>query len=340
MISENHNSQVVSQPLVSVIVPVYNVEKYIEKCVRTIMEQDHKNLEIILVDDGTKDSSGQIIDELAQQDHRIHVIHKENGGVATARNRGLDVATGEYIVFVDGDDYVEKEYVSYLVDLAEHTGCDMAVSRNHYSLLNKSQIREDHRYVASAERAIEDIYLMKLNEAVWNKLYRHDFLKEKGIRFNEQIWYGEGMLFNIECLQFVDKIAVGERRIYHQIPNPDSAMRKFNLESNFCGIRSLELQKEKWKKTNEGIEKAWVYHYRCFSDSILNGLVRSDMVREHREVYKKCIKNLRSDIMVPLRVDIPLKRKAYYLVAAVCPVILAKRNALKNRRERKMLAGK
>jgi glycosyltransferase involved in cell wall biosynthesis len=182
MISENLNSQVVSQPLVSVIVPVYNVEKYIKKCVRTIMEQDHKNLEIILVDDGTKDSSGQIIDELARQDHRIHVIHKENGGVSSARNSGLDVATGEYIVFVDGDDYVEKEYVSYLVDLAEHTGCDMAVSRNHYSLLNKSQIREDHRYVASAERAIEDIYLMKLNEAVWNKLYRHDFLKEKGIR--------------------------------------------------------------------------------------------------------------------------------------------------------------
>ena len=117
-------------------------------------------------------------------------------------------------------------------------------------------------------------------------------------------------------------------------------MRKFNLESNFCGIRSLELQKEKWKKTNEAIEKAWIYHYRAFSDSILNGLVRSDMVREHREVYKKCIKNLRSDIMVPLCVDIPLKRKAYYLVAAVCPRILAKRNAWKNRREQKLLAGK
>lgn len=340
MTDQNENHRGNNQPLVSVIVPVYNVEQYIEKCVRSIMQQDYECIEIILVDDGTQDASGQIIDKLALKDSRIRVIHKENAGVSSARNSGLAVATGEYIAFVDGDDHVEQDYISYLVGLAVNNGCHMAISRYNFTSYNKTQIAVDHQTLVSAEQVIEELYLMSLNVAVWNKLYRHSFLKENGLLFDERIWYGEGMLFNIECLQYVDKVVLGEKKVYYQVSNPNSAMRKFNLESNFCGIRSLEIQKEKSHKWNQSIEDAWIYHYRCFSDSILNGLVRTSIVEDNKDIYRKCIKNLRSDILVPLRVNIPIKRKAYYLVAAVCPVLLAKRNAWKTRREWRRLSAK
>jgi len=320
-------------PLVSVIVPIYNVEAYIEKCVHSIIAQDYPNLEIILVDDGSPDSSGRIIDNLALQDGRVRTVHKGNAGVSSARNEGLAIASGEYITFIDGDDYVEKDYVSYLVKLATENNCDIAISENNFTSFNKYQIADDEKRVVPAEYVIENIYLMHINVAVWNKLYRSQFLKDHKLMFNNEIWYGEGMLFNIECLQFADYVALGKRKVYHQVSNPNSAMRKFNLESNYCGIRSLEYQKKQWKKCTQGIEDAWTYHHRCFSRSILNGLVESDLVKEYKDEYKKCIRNLRRNIMVPLKVNIPLKQKAYYIVAMFFPVLLAKRAKWKKQRE-------
>ena len=319
-------------PLVSVIVPVYNVEKYIARCVKSIISQDYQNLQILLVDDGSKDASRQILDTMAMVDSRIQVIHQENAGVSTARNVGLQAALGEYIFFVDGDDYLEEDCVSYFVKMMINTNCNIAISKYNFTWDNKEQVQNDYQIVIDSEKIIEDIYLMKINVAVWNKMYNHLFLKENNIRFNPDFWYGEGMLFNIECLQQAEQVAVGERKVYYQVHNPKSAMRDFNLESNYCGIRSLEYQKKKWIKTNKNIENAWVYHYRCFSNSILCGLVKTNTVQENRAVYKKCIRNLRKDIMVPLRVNISIKQKLYYLLAMVCPVLLAKRRAWKDQR--------
>ena len=111
----------------------------------------------------------------------------------------------------------------------------------------------DKEYVVEAEKAIEWIYLGDIFVAVWNKIYKMSFLRDNDILFDEKIWYGEGMLFNIDCLQFIDRVAVGEKCVYHQVNNPNSAMRKFNVDSNLCGIKSLEIQKEHWKKSNPAI---------------------------------------------------------------------------------------
>ena len=102
---------------VSVIVPVYNVEKYLARCIQSILAQQHTNLEIILVDDGSPDSSGKIIDTFAEKDSRIIPVHKQNGGVSSARNAGLDIASGEYVLFVDADDHIEPEYTDYFLQL-------------------------------------------------------------------------------------------------------------------------------------------------------------------------------------------------------------------------------
>lgn len=105
------------EDLVSIIVPVYNVEKFIEKCVKSLMNQSHKDIEIILVDDGLPDQSPEIIDRIAIEDQRVHVIHQQNKGVSAARNAGLQCATGEYVMFVDGDDWVDSDYFSYFLTL-------------------------------------------------------------------------------------------------------------------------------------------------------------------------------------------------------------------------------
>ena len=116
---------------ISFIVPIYNVEKYIYQCVRSIMDQSYHNIEIILVNDGSPDKSGKIIDRLAKTDERIKVVHQKNAGVSAARNAGLAAAVGEYVLFIDGDDYVEKEYAQYFFNLINNSNADMAVSLNH-----------------------------------------------------------------------------------------------------------------------------------------------------------------------------------------------------------------
>ena len=316
--------------LVSIIVPVYNVEHYIEQCVNSLQNQEHFNIEIILVDDGSKDGSGAILDQLAEQDNRIRVIHKENGGVSSARNAGLDVAQGEYILFVDGDDYVDREYVSYFLRLVMDNHCDIAMNATNYTYKTIETAAVSTDKVISALQAMEYIYTGKIFVAVWNKIYKRSFLEKYKIRFDTDYWYGEGMLFNIACLQYVEQVVLGDRNVYHQIYNPGSAMRSFNLKSNYCGMRSMEKQKELWKKKNRTVEDAWHYHYRCFYSVILCGLIKTGQVKEYRNVFKKCVKELHKNVFLPLKVDIGLKEKVSGVLTGFFPVLIATRSARKD----------
>ena len=121
--------------LVSVIVPVYNVEKYLERCINSIIQQSYNNLEIILIDDGSTDASGKICDEYKEKDDRIIVIHKENGGLSDARNAGIKIFTGEYVTFIDSDDYVSKNMVSNMLDILEKSSCRIVQVENQYQKL-------------------------------------------------------------------------------------------------------------------------------------------------------------------------------------------------------------
>ena len=318
-----------NEVLISFIVPVYNVEKYIKRCVESIMLQSYPQIEIVVVNDGSTDDSGCIIDELSKRDQRIHVIHQKNAGVSSARNSGMKIAKGKYITFVDGDDYIEADYAQYFKTLLETTDTDMAIGLNNFNLDTPHQVKRDSIEVWGDTRVIELIYLGTINVAVWNKIYIKKIIDDNGLQFEPSIWYGEGMLFNIEYLQCVSKVTVGKRRVYHQIYNPNSAMRQFNLESNFCGLHSLEIQKSIWKKRTKEIEIAWDYHYRNFSESILCGLVSIDSVEEHRDVYNKCKANMRRNLLLPWKVDVPIGRKMRLTLFSIMPDIIAKRRKRK-----------
>ena len=113
-------------PLISVIVPVFNVETYVSRCISSILNQTYKNLEILLIDDGSTDSSGKICDSFAEKDTRLNVIHCKNHGVAAARNRGIEISKGTYISFIDSDDFIELDFYEYLMNLVRTTNCDVA----------------------------------------------------------------------------------------------------------------------------------------------------------------------------------------------------------------------
>ena len=144
------------------------------------------------------------------------------------------------------------------------------------------------------------------------------------------------MLFNIECLQFVDKVSIGELPIYHQTFNPDSAMRKFNLKSNFCGIKSLNLQKKYLQKNNQDIKDAWNYHRYCFNRTIIDGLVRSKSVVENRKIYNKCVFQLRKNIFLPLKMEKNFLKKLVWVCYFFFPYIMAKRRAMKYKKALKL----
>ena len=173
---------------ISIIVPVYNVEKYLEKSVNSILNQTYKNLEIILVDDGSKDNSGKIADDLSKNDERIKVIHKENGGLSSARNEGMKVVTGDYIAFLDSDDCIVPDFYEYLYNLIKKYDCDIAQGRflriNEELMDNSNEIIENENSkikikeeVLTNKEALEVLYGIKegpyIQEVVvWNKLYK------------------------------------------------------------------------------------------------------------------------------------------------------------------------
>ena len=318
------NAKVQNSIKVSIIVPIFNVERYIHKCIKSLMLQDHQNIEIILVDDGSPDQSGEIIDELGKKDNRIKVVHKTNGGVSTARNIGLSLSTGDYIMFVDGDDWVEKDYVSYFIKLVSEY--ELPIGMNKFNYYTDDTIEtKDSNYIVSAEKVIEWLYSGEMFVAVWNKIFSREFIMEYHLQFDETIWYGEGMLFNIECLQHVEKVAIGEKPVYHQINNPDSAMRRFNLESNLCGIRSLEKQKQIWKKKTKTIEKEWMYHRYRFNKSIVSGLLETNTEKDHIEIYKECVQNMRKGIIVPMKNDRRIRTKIWWICFAINPRYMVNR---------------
>ena len=184
---------------ISVIIPVYNVEKYLEKCVRSVFNQTYKNLEIILVDDGAKDSSGEICDRLKEIDSRIKVIHKENGGLSSARNEGLKIATGDYIGFLDSDDYIIPYFYEYLLKLIKENNADIAegeflrIPEELYDQAEKiieeeNSKKQEKIECSTSEEALELLYGVKVvpyvkKVVVWNKLYKKSVLKN--ITFTE-----------------------------------------------------------------------------------------------------------------------------------------------------------
>lgn len=211
--------------LISVIVPIYNVEKYLEQCIESITNQSYTNLEIILVDDSSPDNCPAICDDWAKKDNRIRVIHKDNGGLSSARNAGITVATGKYITFVDSDDYIEPDMYEKLINIMYQTSSDIVSCKLRfvYDAGSYSVSSEDSCELTeyNSEEALSALIDDKLRQVVWNKLYKTELINN--IQF-EVGKYHEDEFWSYQVIGKSDKVTTIDYTGYNYRQRSDSIM--------------------------------------------------------------------------------------------------------------------
>ncbi len=245
--------------LVSVIVPVYNVESFLGKCIDNLLAQSHENIEIILVDDGSKDASGRIADDYSKKDTRIKVAHQNNSGVSSARNLGIGMASGEYICFVDADDTMSEDYVQYLLNLIVDNHADIAMTKDMFNSYRLKQNKDsDKTEVISGYEAAKCFLYYYYPIGVYSKIFTRSLLDN--IRFVSELFVGEGFNFNMAALQRADRVCIGYKRVYtYRLDNATSCMTAFNIKKVECGIEALQVIKKNLLFTDRVMLHAWNY---------------------------------------------------------------------------------
>ncbi len=232
--------------LISVIIPIYNVEKYLVQCLDSVIEQTYKNLEIILVDDGSPDNCGGICDQYALKDHRIKVIHQENRGLSEARNSGMDIMTGSYFAFVDSDDVINSRFIEVLYNLLKQHNtdismCEFYIFNDNEQIENMIPEQSVNIAVMSKEEYANGLlgyYTFHLS-AVWNKLYKSskygNIRFHKGLRFEDSLFLADYLAIGASCVCTTAKL-------YNYRKRPNSLTSKKDLNYILESIRASEYQ--------------------------------------------------------------------------------------------------
>ena len=308
-------------PKISIVVPVYNVEKYLDKCINSILNQTLSEFELILIDDGSKDSSGLICDKYAESDKRIKVIHKSNGGMSSARNVGLDVAKGKYIGFVDSDDWIESDMYELLYNICEDNNCDIANCSSIIHYEQKTVINGGHSLIIhNKEEAMKTMLEGKLyDEVVWTKLIKRKILNE--IRFTEGIVY-EDTDFTYRVIDKAQKVGcIGEPK-YHYIKRQNGIM---NIAKKDLKIDGVLVYNEMYKffRTNylnlsELVANKLVNHAMYILDNISN----SDDFKKYKYKYDIVVNVLNENYKVIIRLNgLNIKQKILLTLTKINPLL-------------------
>lgn len=252
-------------PLISVIVPVYNVERYLERCLRSLLGQTYRRMEFLLVDDGSTDASGAICDRFAAADNRIRVIHQKNAGVSAARNAGLDAAEGDYIGFCDPDDYIEPDMYEYLFALLLRKDADIAACSGWYEhdKLRRYWFESPPDEISlSSWEAIRELHRRRyLKASVSDKLYRRSVWEK--VRFIEGLTNGEDYDAICRILEEGSRIVCGPQAKYHYVQRLSGASSR-GYDSDYAkNVRLLLFYKDKYIKEDPAYQRCYENAYIC-----------------------------------------------------------------------------
>lgn len=280
-----------NQPKISIISPVYNAEKYIHKCVDSIMAQTFTDWELILVDDGSPDASGLICDQYASLDSRIRVIHRQNGGVSAARQTGLDAAQGEYVIHADPDDWVEPTMLEELYAKAKAEDADMVIC-DYYTNSGDRQVLnvQSPTDVSNNVQIIRDLF-QQLHGSCWNKLVRRVCYSKYDIRFPEGINYCEDQLTIVRLLSCPLKVTYLNKAFYHYFDNPDSITRNYQRKQYVERQRFADLLEQYLPSS---INKIIIRKVRfdIFVEAVIHNVLTKEEIDFGLSNYKKEIKTL------------------------------------------------
>lgn len=260
----------IAKSKISIIVPVYNVEKYLKKCVSSIINQTYKNLEIILIDDGSTDNSGKICDELAQKDERIIVIHKENEGVSATKNLGMQISTGEYVGFIDSDDYIANDYIADLYNNMIETDSDVSIVG--YNVVNEADMimsssvenngfQADEIVVYEEENIIKELLKQKTIKNFVCKIYKKSVLCD----FEIGVTY-EDIVFSLKVLKKAKRVVYINKNSYNYLKRTDSITATIS-EKNLMDFANAILAR--YEIVRKEYEELSMYNIYAFLESTL-----------------------------------------------------------------------
>lgn len=300
-----------SNPQVSVIIPVYNIKEYILRCIESVFNQTFDDWEIIAVDDGSTDGSSAILDELAEKNKKVKVFHVENGGVSNARNFGMEQSDGDYIYFLDGDDWIEPQTLKTLYEFAKR-GFDVVQSNhdivdengNHKVVCDFSD-----KEVYSSEQAIGLYFLEEITQSVCNKLFKKEFIKN--IKFDTELSIGEDSKVVYEVCKIVKSIKLISSITYHYFTRSNSALNKPLTEKHFAPFKLFDAQAEE-QKNNKELYEMCKKRNMGYSFYLIRLALRGDRDR-------KILKRLRGQIIADRKI---LLRSKYCLLKHKLGIII------------------
>lgn len=256
--------------MVSVIVPVYKSEKTLKRCVESLTMQSYENIEILLIVDGPPDKSGELAEELAKKDLRIRVIHQKNQGVSSARNRGIEEAKGEYIRFLDSDDYADKSSIEWMMmEMEQHPEADMVIAGYNHLFFGRSILKlppkEGLFIIKNNEELIFSLYMLGFLNMPWNKLYRKELIKNG---FPKDMNLGEDLIFNLSYMENCKEIAVIQKPVCEYIQDDRGTTLSTKLRKD-----KLEIALLLYERTREAFE-------RLFGHNIAAGNLENKLLIE------------------------------------------------------------
>ncbi len=285
-------------PKVSIIVPVYKSEQSLRRCVDSILNQSFSDFELILIDDGSPDDCGKICDDYTEMDSRVKVIHKDNGGVSSARNAGIQLSVGEYMCFIDSDDDIKKEFVSELIDLYNY---DVELAVCGYNWVEGDRVIRETKFSENEYDFLHREDVFKLNEKVmmsapWCKLYKSQIVKDNNIFFEKDLSLGEDLVFNFSYLSFITDIAVINKQLYnYRVDNENSLLRKYrkdlldNTIKMNCYVYDII---QKWDLDRDILQSFYNSVYWGFDNVLVNTFSKNNTdsfknkIKFNREILK------------------------------------------------------
>lgn len=311
------------QKLVSLIVAVYNGENYLASCIESIRKQTYKNFEVILVNDGSNDKSGEICDYYATIDSRFRIVHQSNQGCSRARNIGLLYSKGDYIGIVDQDDCLHEKYIEYFMTLMTENDTEIATTDTILPFIGDvpvSKNLDDHFSIWSGDDTAKAMLMYTLQIGPWNKLIKRSLIEREKIIFQEQFYCGEGFAFSVECFQATDKVAVGHQNVYfYRIDNATSGSSSFNLKKYESSINAQDYMRNIINDKSKYADNVLKFSkWRTVSDNFTL-LKASGEEKNYPMVYKKLKKQTQREALSALKIPVKSKQKIRALIFWLCP---------------------
>lgn len=308
------------EPLISIIVPAYNVEKYIGKCLESIICQTYKKIEVLVINDGSPDQSGRIADDFSRRDSRLRVIHTDNRGVSTARNLGIDESKGNFIAFVDGDDWLSPDFVEYMIRITRVTGSNFAMSKKCFKSPKEEQTAEDKIEKYSADQAAAALLYPYIEIGCWNKLFSREFLINNNIRFPIKFFMGEGLNFIVKAAELSNCVGVGSRKVYYyRKDNMESATTKVSVEKFINALAAIENIRKNSTLNTLIFRVALDFHQYLTTFYALKAILLTGTEKKFPVEYKQWRQAVKGNALRMMKAEVSILLKTRILFYSICP---------------------